>query len=556
MYISEVLTRTKKGAISHRCILLRQSYRENGRSRNRTIANLTHCKPGELAAIRLALRHKDDLCVLGSLSQSVDLREGQSVGSVWTVYQIAKRLGIEAALGMDRPGRLAIWQVLARVMEQGSRLSAVRLAQRHAACDVLGMRRGFDENDLYDNLAWLSQNHQTIERRLFRHRYPQGKKPDLYLYDVTSSYLEGEHNELSEFGYNRDGKRGKRQIVIGLLCDGQGWPLSIEVFRGNTQDPKTFAPQINKVVERFGGESVTFVGDRGMIKSEQIKDLGEKRFHFITAITKPQIEKLLEEGIFQMELFDEPLAEVSGRADGLRYILRRNPYRAKEIQETRDSKLQYLKRELIKANQYLQDHARARVEIALKKLIAKAAGRKVGAWVKILQRERMLILETDAQALQEERKLDGCYVLKTDLTREAADKHVVHDRYKDLALVERAFRTAKTAQLEMRPVYVVKETSTRGHALVVMLAYQIARHLQQAWGSFDLTVEEGLRELSTLCSIEVVVKDQASCHRIPRPRSTSEQLLKSLDIQLPEALPALKARVVTRKKLQSQRKKG
>lgn len=555
MYITEVLTRTKKGKVSHRCILLRQSYRDHGKPRARTIVNLTHCKPQEIAALRLALKHKNDLSVLGSLSASIDLREGASVGSIWTVYQTAKRLGIEKALGMDRQGRLALWQVLARVMEQGSRLSAVRLAQRHAACDVLAMRRGFDENDLYDNLAWLSQNRQAIERRLFKQRYPQSK-PDLYLYDVTSSYLEGEHNVLSDFGYNRDGKRGKKQIVIGLLCDGQGWPLSIEVFRGNTQDPKTFAPQIKKAAQEFGAQSVTFVGDRGMIKSDQIKDLGEQQFHFITAITKPQIEKLLKDGIFQMELFDEPLAEITSKADQFRYILRRNPLRAKEIQETRDSKLKYLKQEVDKANQYLGARRRAKVEIALNKLTAKAAARKVNGWVKIISRERSLTLKIDSQALQEEQKLDGCYVLKTDLSPQAADRHVIHDRYKDLALVEWAFRTSKTAQLEMRPVYVQRESSTRGHVLVVMLAYQIARHLQQAWAGFDLTVEEGLRDLSTLCSIEVVVKDQTSVQRIPTPRSTSAQLLKSLDIQLPGALPFLNARVVTRKKLQSQRKKG
>ena len=555
MYITEVLTKTKKGLVSHRCILLRQSFRENGKPRSRTVANLTHCKPGELAAIRLALQHKNDLSVLGSLSQSLNLLEGKSLGSVWTVYQIAKRLGIEGALGRDRQGRLALWQVMARVMEQGSRLSAVRLAKRHAACDVLAMREGFDENHLYDNLAWLTKNQQAIERRLFKHHYPSGK-PDLYLYDVTSSYLEGEHNDLSMFGYNRDRKGGKKQIVIGLLCDGKGQPLSIEVFHGNTQDPKTFASQIKKAAEVFGADQVTFVGDRGMIKSDQIKDLGEKNFHFITAITKPQIEKLLAENTFQMELFDNEVAEVASPANGIRYILRRNPYRAKEIQETRDSKLNYLKREINKANQYLAAHRRAKADMAMNKLTAKTASLKMKAWVTVLLNERTLSFSIDSQALQEDQKLDGCYVLKTDLSPDLSSGQMIHDRYKDLAFVERAFRTSKTGQLEMRPVYVRREASTRGHALVVMLAYQIVRHLQSAWAGFDLTVEEGLRELSTLCSIEVVVKDQASCHRIPTPRSTSALLLKSLDIQLPDALPRLNANVVSRKKLQSQRKKG
>lgn len=556
MYITEVLTLTKKGKLSHRCILLRQAYRENGKPKNRTIANLTHCNPKEVAALRLALGHKNDLAVLGSLSASVELREGASVGSAWTVYQVAQRLGLEEALGTDFHGKLALWQVMARAIEQGSRLSAVRLAQRYAAGDVLGLRRGFDENDLYDNLAWLADNQKTIQQRLFKRHYSGDKKPDLYLYDVTSSCLEGEHNALSDFGYNRDGKRGKKQIVIGLLCDEEGWPLSIEVFRGNTQDPKTFAPQIKRVVEEFGGERVTFVGDRGMIKSEQVKDLGERDFHFITAITKPQIEKLLNDGIFQMELFDEPLAEVASSADGYRYILRRNPERASQIQATRNSKLASLNKKIKAANEYLAAHPRAKVAVALARLNAMIGRFKLTGWVSIEAQDRTLTFNTKPEALQEEQKLDGCYVIKTDLPPEAAKASVIHERYKDLAFVERAFRTSKTAQLEMRPIYVRRESSTRGHALVVMLAYQIVRYLQQAWVSLDLTVEEGLRELSNLCSVEMIVKDQASCHRIPTPRLISAQLLKNLNIEMPEALPMLNARVVTRKKLQTQRKKG
>ncbi len=161
------------------------------------------------------------------------------------------------ALGKDFQGKLALWQVMARVIDQGSRLSAVRLAQVHAAGDVLDMKRGFDENDLYDNLSWLSQNQarlvpnecEGIERKLFEARR-EDNKPKLFLYDVTSSYLEGEQNHFGEYGYNRDGKKGKKQIVIGMLCDESGEPVSAEVFRGNTQDTKTFESQVKKVLER------------------------------------------------------------------------------------------------------------------------------------------------------------------------------------------------------------------------------------------------------------------------------------------------------------------
>ena len=188
-------------------ILLRHSYRENGKVRKRTIANLTHYPPEDVAAIELALKYKRDLAALGSLKE-IQLTQGASVGAVWAVYQVAKRLGIDKALGTDFAGKLAMWQVIARVIDQGSRLSAVRLAQVHAACDVLGIRRGFDENDLYENLTWLCHQQEQIERKLFAARRGDCK-PKLFLYDVTSSYLEGQHNDLGNYGYNRDGKRGK-----------------------------------------------------------------------------------------------------------------------------------------------------------------------------------------------------------------------------------------------------------------------------------------------------------------------------------------------------------
>jgi DDE family transposase len=350
--------------------LLRECYREEGKVKHRTIANLSRGSPEEIQAIRLALRHKQELAALGTLKDSVQLHQGPSIGAVWLVYQVARHLGIEQALGSSRQGRLALWQVIARVIDQGSRLSAVRLAATHAACDVVGLGR-FDEEDLYGNLDWLSAHQTQIENRLFQLQ-PKEPVSGLFLYDVTSSYLEGEHNELGAFGYNRDGKRGKRQLVIGLWCNGGGRPLSMEVFAGNTQDPKTFTPQVKKVAERFGGREITFVGDRGMIKTPQIEALGERQFHYITAITKPQIEALLKSDVLQLDLFDETLAEITTE-EGLRYILRRNPHRAEEIAASREDKYQTLSKAAVEYNHYLSAHPRARVEVALR-LLARSVG--------------------------------------------------------------------------------------------------------------------------------------------------------------------------------------
>lgn len=529
--------------------LLRESYREGKKVKHRTIANLSKCSPEEIAAIRLALRHKKDLSQLTGQSKVVSLRQGLSVGAVWLIYDMARQLGIAEALGTTRQGKLALWQVIARVIDQGSRLSAVRLAGTHAACDVLGLGK-FDEDDLYDNLDWLCENQAAVEDKLFRRR---PGNPGLFLYDVTSSYLEGTENELSAFGYNRDGKKGKRQIVIGLLCDESGVPISVEVFTGNTQDTRTFASQIKKVAERFGGGEVTFVGDRGMIKSEQVKELGTHGFHYITAITKPQIETLLKGGLIQMDLFDQGLAEVTG-VDGIRYVLRRNPARAEEIRKSREDKLLSLRKGIDKQNEYLKDHPRAKAKTALDKLQDKCKRLKLSKWASVSAEGKEIFLSIDHGALKEEAKLDGCYVLKSDLSGEVATKETIHDRYKDLSFVESAFRSSKTVQLELRPIHVRLATRTRGHVFVVMMAYRIIQELAVRWEHLDVTVKEGIDELSTLCANEVSFNGKEQCNQIPQPRASVKRLIEAGHVQMPEVLPSKGVIVTTKKKLTSRRK--
>src|SRR5262244_2703908 len=530
--------------------LLRESYRANGKVLHRTIANLSHCSASEIEAIRLALRHKQDLENLGTIQDAVTLKQGLSFGAVWTVYHVARRLGIEKALGTTREGKLALWQVIARVIDQGWRLSAVRLAMSHAACDVLGLD-AFDEDTLYENLDWLAGVQAAIEDRLFAQR-TKTKPVSLFLYDVTSSYFEGTHNALAAFGYNRDGKKGKMQIVIGLLCDEDGQPVSIAVFPGNTQDPRTFAEQLAKVKRRFGATAITFVGDRGMIKGQQIDDLGQHGFHYMTAITKPQIDKLLRTGTLQMDLFEQEVAEVLAD-EGIRYVLRRNPVRAQEVQDTRHAKLTTLQALVAKYNQYLTDHPRAKPQGAWQKLVARATTLRIADWVELTVAERTITLTVLEDAQREAAKLDGCYVLKTDLTPAQAPKEMVHDRYKDLASVEQAFRSCKTVHLEVRPIFLRLEARTRAHAFVVMLAYQIIRYLASCWNAFDVTVAEGLHALTTLCLVEVSPHNAPSYHCIPTPRDAIARLLHSADIKLPKVFALSGTHVSTKKKLPSER---
>lgn len=558
MYVEHV--KCKRGTKTYEQVLVRESYREKcgGRSKvkHRTLMNISRCSKQLQDAIAAALREPERVLsgLLDSQQTEFELCEGRSVGAVWCVAKVAERLGIMKALGKGRQAQLALWQIIARVIEQGSRLSAVRLHETHAMSDVIGLERGFNEEDLYDNLAWLSDHQTLIEKRLFKARHSGDSKPALFLYDVTSSYLEGDHNALAAYGYNRDGKRSKKQIVIGLLCDEHGEPVSVEVFEGNTQDPKTVASQIRKTAQRFGCSNVTFVGDRGMIKSGQMDDLSEAGFNYITAITKPQIEKLLKDGVLQLELFDEKVCEVE--CDNRRLVLRRNPVRARELDATRQSKLEALEKALAERNIYLAEHPKAKTSCALNHVQKKIKKLKVSAWLYVEVIERTLKFEIDETALEDAARLDGCYVIVTDLKAKQADAETVHDRYKDLAQVERGFRMSKTGHLELRPIYVRSEKSTRGHVFVVMLAYLIRRELECAWSRFDLTVEEGLDALKTLCSMTVKVGTDSELHQIPTPRAQSRQLLDSLGIKLPPVLPHRELDVATKHKLQKRRTTG
>ena len=527
--------------------LLRDSYRDKGKVKHRTLANLSHCSDEEIAAIRLALKHKSNLSALGT-AEDIKTKQGTRIGVVYTVNILSERIGLVKALGHHSQGRLALWQVIARLINQGSRLSAVRLAESHAACDILGLD-SFNEDSLYNNLAWLCRQQEAIEKRLFRHRYGD-KAPELFLYDVTSSYLEGVKNILAAFGYNRDRKKGKMQLVIGLLTGPDGTPVAVRVFEGNTQDPKTVGEQVRSLASSFGVKGVTLVGDRGMLKQKEINLINDKRFHYITAITKPQIKKLIADGVFQMDLFDERLCTL--KWDNVRYILRRNPERAKELANNREAKLMRIKELLKEKNGYLAEHSRAKIGVAQRKVLETIKRLRIDKWVDVVIHGRAMELVIDEEIKKQTAQLDGCYVIKTDLSTKVATAETVHDRYKDLAQVERAFRTFKSG-LEVRPAFVRKEESTRGHVFVVMLAYLLERELYNYWRRLEVTVEEGIDELSSLRGVEIRI-GQGTCQSVPEPTGLNKHLLDAAHINLPSALPLRKVHVATRKKLVSERK--
>jgi transposase len=305
-------------------------------------------------------------------------------------------------------------------------------------------------------------------------------------------------------------------------------------------------PQIKKMAQRFGIQEVTLVGDRGMIKTAQIADLKAEHFHYITAITKAQIGTLLKKEVFQMDHFSEHLCEIE--SDGVRYILRRNPVRAVEIEQSRQDKIDKLQRLVAEKNTYLSEHPRAKPSVASEYLTQWLDKLKLSEFCHIEAKERVLSFKVDRDKKDKASLLDGCYVIKTELDKESVSADIIHQRYKDLALVEQGFRTIKTGLLETRPVFVRKAKRTRGHVLIVMLAYLMIQELQTLWAEADLTVEEGILELSALTTIEIQL-GQTCYQQIPTPRELGRKLLHLATVRVPHALPSKNIKVATRKKL-------
>ena len=531
--------------------LLRESYREGRKVKKRTIANLSHCSDVEIAAIKLALRHKHSLLEVGTLTQDVEIQQGTSFGATYIINSIADRLGVSKALGSSREGKLALWQVIARVMSQGSRLSAVRLAEHHNAAAILGLD-SFNEDHLYQNLDWLSDHQEDIERSLFKFRHGDGT--EFFLYDITSSYLEGTKNELADWGYNRDKKNGKMQIVVGLLCDSHGLPVSIEVFEGSTSDCSTVKGQLDKIAKRWNCPSITMVGDKGMLQGPQIEEIETSGYSFITTIRKSQIEPLVVSAGYQTTLIDENLLEIiEGQ---YRYVFRRNPVQAELSKEKRQTLIQVIAEKVRTENIYLGEHPKANPEKALERVTYKIEKFKLQKIlsVRVIGEQRMLELSIDEAAVEEEARLDGCYAMKSNISIDKMPKEDLHEKYKELALVEDAFRCSKTELLEMRPVHVRLEKRTRGHVFVVMLAYLVVKELERCWKLLDMTVEEALDVLKAFQTIDLKVKDHAVVKKVPKPNKMTAQLFKMANVPIPEEIPSSDAKVVTRKKIGEDRK--
>jgi hypothetical protein len=419
-----------------------------------------------------------------------EVHQGPCYGVLGALHALAAELGIVQAVGQaTRVARLALYLIYARVFHRGSRLSAARCSEEHAVREVLQVGR-FDEDDLYEALDYLAVHQQQIEDQL----YAQSQaRTTVFLYDVTSHYFEGQHNELADYGYPRDIKRGKKQLVAGLLTDGKGEPASIQLYRGNTGDAPTFLDAVQKVKVRFGAEEVALVGDRGMIKRMGKRALGEAHFRYVTALTDPQIRALLKRGILQLGLFEEQPAEVE--AGGKRYVLRCNPETQARERARRQDQWQRVQAKIQARNEAVAKSPRRQEQTSLRQAQGLVVQYRLAQWVSVRLEGRQVVWSEDAVARQQQEQLDGCYVVESDLPKAAASTQQVHDGYLALTQVERDFRTLKTGLLQLRPIFLRKAERTRGHALVTMLALKLAREVDRRVARLGLTVEDAMTRL-------------------------------------------------------------
>lgn len=463
---------------------------------------------------------------------------GACYGLLAGLHALAGKLGLVAALGPDRPAKLALFMIYARIAWQGSRLGAVRWAEDHAVAEVLGVT-SFDEDDLYAALDWLQANQERIERALA----PKSEPGGTFLYDVTSTYLEGQCHELGAHGYNRDGKRYKKQIVAGLLTDALGEPLSIQLYRGNTSDPQTFQPTVEKLRLRFGAKDIAVVGDRGMIKKLGKEALGQAGYKYVTALTDPQIRKLLAEKALRPELFDEePLAV---EYDGRRLILRCNPATRDRERQRRLDQARRIEQRLIAGNERLAKKPRAKPETLYKQALRWLDHYGFSHWITVQLEGRSIRWSKDAAVAAELALLDGCYVLETDLPKAAADTKAVHARYMALMDVERDFRTMKTGLLELRPIFLRNAERTEGHALVTMLALKLVRELDRRVAPLGLTVEDAISRLQGVRLVRLGEPDLA-LWRLPDSYAAAQQEILGVLPTLPAPKLSLKKPVKRR----------
>lgn len=470
---------TVKNRKSPPAILLRESYREGGKVRSRTLANLTALPAHALEALRRALKGE---ALVSAEDKSISISRSVQHGQAQAVLDVMRQLGIAELLhSRSCPERDAVMAMIAaRVIEPHTKLATTRWWHNTTLPSLLGVT-DVDEDDLYKAMDWLLKGQKRIEKKLAARHL---KNDALALYDLTSSYVEGTHCPLAAFGYNRDGKRGKQQINYGLLTNGAGVPVSVSVVAGNVSDSKTVMMQAEKLLEHFALDRVVLVGDRGMITQAQIDKLQMlDGMDWISALRPEPIRKLLENKAIQMSLFDQHNLFSFTHEDfpGERLIACRNPALAELRCHKRQSLLKATVKELTRIKGMVERarlHGQDKIGVRVGKVVNKY---KVAKHFILDIEQDCFCFEIDQESVVAEAALDGLYIIRTSVEKEKLDDEEAVRNYKSLSQVERAFRTFKSLDLQVRPIHHRLEGRVKSHIFLCMLAYYVQWHMREAW---------------------------------------------------------------------------
>lgn len=478
MYIESVPNRNSPPAI-----LLRESYRDAGKVRKRTLANLSKWPPALVEGLRVLLKGGT---AVADLTTAFDIVRSRPHGHVAAVLGTVRKLRLDRLIASaPSPEReRAIALIVARILAPGSKLATARGLAADTARDSLAEELGIehvDEDELYAAMDWLLERQSVIEQRLAKRHLSDGA---LVLYDLTSTYLEGRCCPLAKRGYSRDGKRGKLQIVFGLLCNREGCPIAVEVFEGHTADPRTVGVQLDKLRRRFGLERVVLVGDRGMLTEARIREeVAPAGLDWITTLRAPAIRALVSSGAVQRSMFDDTdLAEIRSPAyPGERLIVCRNERLAEERTHKREALLQAteaLLAPIVAATVRNKRRLKGKEKIALR--VGKVIGKyKMAKHFELDITDSAFAWRRNTEAIAAEAALDGLYIVRTSVPAAELDAEQTVRAYKGLSAVERAFRSLKTVDLKVRPIYHYAASRVRAHVFLCMLAYYVEWHMRQ-----------------------------------------------------------------------------
>ena len=518
-------TRVYKGKV-YKTHLLRRTYREDGKVKHETLGNLSHLPDRIIEMIRILL--KGEVALTGS-SSDLEVVRTSPHGHVAAVLGTLRSIGLDQILA-SRPSRerdLVVAMIVARIISPASKLATVRGLNDETLSSSLGGELGIDdlnEDELYHAMDWLVGRQARIEGKLAKRHLTGGS---LVLYDVSSTFYTGSHCDLAAFGHNRDGDNGCPQIVFGLLCNAEGCPVAVEVFEGNTGDPKTLGAQIAKIRERFEIERVVLIGDRGMITSARIKKelKGVEGVDWITALRAPAIANLVGQGAIQLSLFDEQdLAEITSEDyPDERLIVCKNPLLAEDRARTREELLAATENNLEKvvaATQRKKNPLRGKDNIGLR--VGKIINRfKVGKHFILDIAEESLSYKRNEDRIKEEASLDGLYVIRTSVKEEQLSADATVLAYKNLSKVERAFRSLKTVDLKVRPIFHRLPDRVRAHILICMLAYYVEWHMRQAWAPILFDDDDKATAALMRDSVVAPAKRSPSAHQKASTKRTS-----------------------------------